>query len=94
MKKAPITEKKGVRVMTMHASKGLEFESVFIPDLNEGVIPSRKSISENSIEEERRMLYVAMTRAKKRLYLSYVEGDKNNPMRKSSFLRPINELFV
>ncbi len=94
MKKAPITEKKGVRVMTMHASKGLEFENVFIPDLNEGVIPSRKSISENSIEEERRMLYVAMTRAKKRLYLSYVEGDKNNPMRKSSFLRPINELFV
>ena len=93
MRKAPINEKKGVRVMTMHASKGLEFEVVFIPDLNEGVIPSRKSISESSIEEERRMLYVAMTRAKKKLYLSYVEGDKNNPMRKSGFLRPINCLF-
>jgi len=82
-------DKSGVRIMTMHASKGLEFKVVFLPDLNEGIIPSRKSISDESIEEERRMLYVAMTRAKEKLYLSYINGGKSNPMRMSHFLTPI-----
>jgi len=80
--------------MTMHASKGLEFPVVFIPDLNEGIVPSRKSIGISDIEEERRMFYVAMTRAKEQLYMSYVTGDKNNPMRMSGFLRPIKDLFM
>lgn len=85
--------KNGVRIMTMHASKGLEFRAVIIPDLNEGIIPSRKSITISEIEEERRMLYVAMTRAKEELYLFYVKGTKDNPMRMSGFLRPIIKLF-
>lgn len=93
MKNINVANKKGVRVMTMHASKGLEFKTVYLPDLNEGIIPSRKSITDDEIEEERRMLYVAMTRAKEELHLSYVKGAKENPMRMSGFLRPIRSLF-
>lgn len=58
-----------VKVMTFHASKGLEFDSVIIPDLNEGIIPGRMSINNMNIEEERRLFYVAMTRAKTYLEL-------------------------
>ncbi len=93
MRNIEISDKNGVRVMTMHASKGLEFKRVYIPDLNEGIIPSRKSITMEEIEEERRMLYVAMTRAKEELHLSYVKGTKENPMRMSGFLRPVKYLF-
>ncbi len=93
MKDMVMQDKNGVRLMTMHASKGLEFSAVFIPDLNEGIVPSRKSTAEGNIEEERRMFYVAITRAKNELYLSYVKGDKNNPMRMSGFLRPVRDLF-
>ncbi len=87
------TAKDGVRLMTMHASKGLEFRYVYLPDLNEGIIPSRKSITAQAIEEERRMLYVAMTRAKDELTMSFIKGTENNPMRMSGFLRPIRNLF-
>ncbi|SEK36985.1 DNA helicase-2 / ATP-dependent DNA helicase PcrA [Butyrivibrio sp. ob235] len=93
MRNVKVCDKKGVRVMTMHASKGLEFKRVYLPDLNEGIVPSRKSITSSEIEEERRMLYVAMTRAKEELHLSYVKGSKENPMRMSGFLRPIRDLF-
>ena len=82
-----------VRLLTMHASKGLEFEIVWIPDLNEGIIPSRSACREDTIEEERRMLYVAMTRAKRALIMSYITGDKENPMLPSRFLRPIKSLW-
>ena len=58
-----------ILIMTMHASKGLEFDCVFIPDLYEGNIPYRLSKSKEEIEEERRVFYVAMTRAKEKLYL-------------------------
>ncbi len=67
-------EGEGVSLLTMHASKGLEYDSVFIPDCNEGVIPHRKSMKGAQVEEERRMLYVAMTRAKKRLTITWVDG--------------------
>ena len=63
-----------IPILTMHAAKGLEFDTVFLPDLNEGMLPSRKSTSPEAIEEERRLLYVAMTRAKKRLELLYIAG--------------------
>ena len=84
---------KGVKIMTMHASKGLEFDTVYLPSLCEGSIPNRKSVMPHQIEEERRMLYVGMTRAKKRLYLSYIKGDEDNPRMPSRFLRPIMDLF-
>ena len=59
----------GVALMTFHASKGLEFETVFVIDLVEGSVPSHRAKTEEQIEEERRALYVAMTRAKKELYV-------------------------
>lgn len=84
---------KGVKIMTMHASKGLEFDTVYLPGLCEGVVPNRKSVEPAQIEEERRMLYVGMTRAKKQLILSFVKGDKDNPRMPSRFLRPVMHLF-
>jgi DNA helicase-2/ATP-dependent DNA helicase PcrA len=59
-----------VRLMTIHAAKGLEFGVVFIPGMEEEVFPHKRAIAENSIEEERRVCYVAVTRAKDHLYLS------------------------
>lgn len=65
---------KGVKLMTIHASKGLEFEVVFIPGFNEGVIPSSKAGVITDLEEERRLAYVAFTRAKRELYVTDAEG--------------------
>lgn len=66
-----------VSLMTVHAAKGLEFENVFIVNFNEGVFPSSRAIDEGgnkSLEEERRLCYVAMTRAKKYLCISWNRG--------------------
>lgn len=82
-------ESNGVLLLTMHASKGLEFGTVFIPDLNEGVIPSRNAQGETGIEEERRLLYVAMTRAREYLALLYIRGTGMNPRRPSRFLEAL-----
>ena len=61
-----------VQLMTVHAAKGLEFDCVFITGLEEGLFPHENSMSErDSLEEERRLMYVAITRARQRLYLSY-----------------------
>jgi len=59
-----------VRLMTLHQSKGLEFDTVFIAGTEEGYIPSLKDKTEEEIEEERRLFYVGMTRAKNRLYIT------------------------
>lgn len=64
-----------VTLMTLHSSKGLEFPVVFITGMEEGIFPSAKSLmSDIQIEEERRLCYVGMTRAKEKLYLSYALG--------------------
>ncbi|MBQ6075476.1 MAG: ATP-dependent helicase [Lachnospiraceae bacterium] len=63
-----------VKLMTVHGSKGLEFPVVFLCGLNEGVFPGRKTDSFEAMEEERRLCFVAMTRAEDELYLSAVEG--------------------
>ncbi len=63
-----------VKLMTVHAAKGLEFPYVFLCGMNEGVFPSRKIKDLLGMEEERRLAFVAMTRAEKRLYLSCAEG--------------------
>lgn len=82
-----------INIITLHGSKGLEYKYVWIPDLNEGIIPSRSAVSESGKEEERRMLYVGMTRAKEALIMSYVCGTKENAMLPSRFLRPIRKLW-
>lgn len=60
-----------IKLMTMHSSKGLEFEHVFIVNAVDGVIPSSRSLEEGDLEEERRLMYVAMTRPRRDLYISY-----------------------
>ena len=63
-----------VRLMTVHAAKGLEFPTVFLCGMNEGIFPSRKIDSLAGMEEERRLAYVAMTRAERMLYISGAGG--------------------
>lgn len=73
-----------VTIVTMHASKGLEWPVVIIPDVNEGHIPHKKAITDAELEEERRMFFVAMTRAKEKLFLFSVkekEAGTNLPSR-------------
>ena len=80
-----------VQLMTIHASKGLEFEAVFVTGLEEGLFPHENSILEQSgLEEERRLMYVAITRARERLYLGFAQtrmlhGQTRYPLR-SRFL--------
>ncbi|MGN0436103.1 MAG: ATP-dependent helicase, partial [Wujia sp.] len=76
-------EHKGVRLMTMHGAKGLEFECVYIMDAVEGIVPYKKSKSSAELEEERRMFYVAMTRAKHELYI-FTPGNTNGKDREVS----------
>ncbi len=64
-------EKPGLRLMTVHAAKGLEFHTVFMPQLDDDAFPAKPNHTDTGIEEERRLFYVAMTRAKKRLFLSW-----------------------
>ena len=84
-------EKNGIILSTMHSAKGLEFERVFLPDVNKDVIPYKKSIKEEDIEEERRMFYVAVTRAKKYLHVFSTEKLYNKESRESRFLTEIRK---
>lgn len=65
--------KEGVTLTTMHSSKGLEYDVVFIMDVNEGVTPHKKAVKEADLEEERRLMYVAVTRARTYLFLYTVK---------------------
>ncbi|MDD7593248.1 MAG: 3'-5' exonuclease [Peptoniphilaceae bacterium] len=67
-------EKGGVNLLTIHSAKGLEFPVVFVVGLEEGLFPSSRTVEEGNVEEERRLFYVAMTRAEKRLYLSHADS--------------------
>lgn len=79
-------EDKDIEILTFHASKGLEWDAVFLPDLCEGVVPHKKAVSKEEIEEERRMLYVAMTRARKYLWMGTVYNKQNSRF-PSSFIK-------
>ncbi len=81
--------KDGVHLMTMHGSKGLEYKMVIIPDINEGCIPSKKCEKREEIEEERRVFYVAMTRAKEKLFLCHLEKNREKRIAPSRFLKEI-----
>ena len=80
----------GVRILTMHSSKGLEFDTVWIPEINEGTLPSKKIHTPEAVEEERRLFYVAMTRARSTLILSCLLGDSNYAYVPSRFLRGLD----
>ena len=67
-----------VKLLTIHAAKGMEFPHVFICGMNEGVFPSRRVSTPDDMEEERRIAYVAFTRAQRRLFLSDAEGKAND----------------
>lgn len=78
-----------VSLVTMHGAKGLEYPVVIIPDINQGNIPYRKAVLPEEIEEERRIFYVAVTRAKDRLFLFYIKGKQENREQPSVFLQPL-----
>jgi len=82
-----------VKLMTVHAAKGLEFPYVFLCGMNEGIFPSRKTRTLPAMEEERRLAFVAMTRAEKRLFLSEAEGRNidGSPRYPSRFLLDIGD---
>ena len=82
-----------VKLMTVHTSKGLEFSYVFLCGMNEGIFPSRKTKTREGMEEERRLAFVAMTRAKKRLYLSEAKGRNldGSPRYPSRFILDIDQ---
>lgn len=79
-------EREGVRLMSFHSSKGLEYKIVYIIDVNEGITPHRKARSAQELEEERRMFYVAMTRAKDRLFICSLESGFRHSAKPSRFL--------
>ncbi|MBQ7409366.1 MAG: UvrD-helicase domain-containing protein [Alphaproteobacteria bacterium] len=91
-------DKNMVYIMTIHAAKGLEFENVFLPAWEEGIFPNDKTTKEGDIEEERRLAYVAITRARKRVIITNAMGRtvfgerRYNPP--SRFINEIDKSFV
>ncbi len=93
-----LEKQKGVSLITVHASKGLEFPVVYIPGFEEGIFPHKRSADEGTKDEERRLLYVAITRAMKRLTITYCGsrlkwGDRQ-PTQPSTFLRELDRNWV
>ena len=85
-----------MKMMTVHASKGLEFPYVFLCGMNEGIFPSRKITTMEGMEEERRLAFVAITRAEKGLFLSEADGRNfdSSPRYPSRFLLDIDERYL
>lgn len=82
-----------VKLMTVHTAKGLEFENVFLCGMNEGIFPSRKVSTIEGMEEERRLAFVAVTRAEKRLFITESEGRTldGSPRYPSRFILDIDQ---
>ena len=85
-----MTNSKGINLMTIHGAKGLEFDTVYIIEANEGQMPYKKSLKEGGIEEERRLFYVAMTRAENTLKIVYTKITNGKDRDPSRF---VDELF-
>ena len=94
--------REGLNLMTLHSAKGLEFDTVYIPGLEEGILPHEKSIAEDddeAVEEERRLLYVGMTRARRSLTFSFCasrarRGGEDEPERSRFFADIPPDLLV
>lgn len=82
----------GVALMTMHGAKGLEYDLVFIIEGNEGSTPYKKAKTKEALEEERRLFYVAMTRARSKLIISYVKEKNGKDLSPSRFVEEL--LFI
>ena len=82
-------EQAGIRLMTIHGAKGLEFDTVFLIGANEGSVPYKKAKNSVQIEEERRLFYVAMTRAKEILKISYVKQKNGKSISPSRFVQEL-----
>lgn len=95
---AHLPHEDAVQMMTLHLSKGLEFDVVFITGLEEGLFPLIQNIDDSDIEEERRLAYVGMTRAKKKLFLSYAQNRRRFGSDKkqipSRFLKEITQTYL
>ncbi len=92
------TPQRGVAILTLHKSKGLEFPVVFLAGLDSEVMPSPRAVSEGNIDEERRLFYVGMTRAQKKLFLTYpgtkIFRGKMQTVTPCPFLREIPEEYL
>ncbi|HRH95239.1 MAG TPA: 3'-5' exonuclease [Prosthecobacter sp.] len=96
--KDDIEKKKGVCLITMHASKGLEFPVVYLPGVEQGILPHKRSFDEGRVDEERRLFYVGITRAKQKLTLSHTRtrmkwGQKQTSM-PSTFLKELDRKYI
>jgi superfamily I DNA/RNA helicase len=94
-------KKNEVTLMTLHASKGLEFFTVFLVGAEDGILPHERAIAEGGVEEERRLFYVAITRAKQRLFISHcgfrargANRGRERDRTQSRFLADIPKEFV
>ena len=79
----------GIRILTLHACKGLEFREVFILDVNDGIIPYHRAGKKSETEEERRLFYVGMTRAERMLHIFYLNENNGKKMQPSRFLEAL-----
>ncbi len=96
--KDDIEKKTGVCLITLHAAKGLEFPIVYLPGLEEGILPHKRSIDEGRKDEERRLLYVGITRARQKLTLSHcrhrVKWGQKQTCIPSSFIKELDRQYI
>jgi DNA helicase-2/ATP-dependent DNA helicase PcrA len=95
---APHSQRESVAIMTIHAAKGLEFDTVFLPAWEDGIFPNEMAIQDGGLEEERRLAYVAITRAKRRAVITHVASRMTFGQRQfntpSRFIDEIDEAFT
>jgi superfamily I DNA/RNA helicase len=97
-KEDDLEQKSGVTLITLHAAKGLEYPVVYLVGLEEGILPHKRSIEEGARDEERRLLYVGITRAQEKMTMTYcatrVKWGKEEACEASSFIRELNPDWV
>ena len=97
-KEDDLEQKSGVTLITLHAAKGLEYPIVYLVGLEEGILPHKRSIEEGARDEERRLLYVGITRAQEKMTMTYcatrLKWGKEEACEASSFIRELNPDWV